>query len=166
MITIDELENQFKAGTVEKIPEGFLRGELVMLLPVYTVEKIGDFVSKFWLPWRGKYFVREESRGDNILAHSAKLILSLRQSGYLVGNTEFGGFHAFPFTFSITKALQSENKVIQLSYDLKENPASVQKVVDEIVLVDENTYRGKAFIIEDASPRLVGYFKLFSTNNF
>ncbi len=162
MVTIEELENQFTIGKVEKIPEGFLRGELVMLLPVYTVEKIGDFVSKFWLPWRGKYFVREESRGDNILAHSAKLILSLRQSGYLVGNTEYGGFHAFPFTFSVTKGLQSENKVIQLSYDLKENPLSVRKVVDEIVWVGGNTYLGKAFIVDDASLRLVGFFRLSS----
>jgi hypothetical protein len=50
--------------------------------------------------------------------------------------------------------------VLQLNYDLPQNPPVVRKIIDEIVLVGNHEYLGKAYFMDKNMPRLVGYFRL------
>ena len=137
MKKVDLLQFSFVHGKTPSNLGGFYKGKLELLLPHYPIEYIGSFIAKFWLPWRGKEFF--DNRGVNVLPF---------------------GMHKFPFTTKATKGIEDTIKVLQLNYDISENPTKVRSVVDELVEIEPNKYLGKAFIKNGELFRLVAFFTL------
>src|SRR5258706_3837317 len=137
MNTFDQLQNEFSKGKTPKDLEGFYEGSLALVLPTNTVEQIGSFISKLLLPWHGKTFTHNKG----------------------INNLSFG-IKAFPFSTKITKGLEDNINVLQLNYDLAENPGKVRSIIDELTEVSKNTYLGKSFLKEKSGYRLVAFFLL------
>lgn len=137
MTKTDSLQFLFEKGTVPKELEGFYKGKLDELIPANLLEYVGKFISFFWLPWRGKTF--HKNHGENILPFNK---------------------HVFPFKTKITTGLQDPIQVLQLDYNLPENPRKIRKVIDELVCIDKNQYLGKAYIKEKNDIRLIAFFSL------
>jgi hypothetical protein len=78
--------------------------------------------------------------------------------------TEKKKIHAFPFKTRITKGLQEDKSVLQLDYDLEENPKQVREIVDELVDIGNNMYLGKAYTKKHGTPRLIAFFSLKKTS--
>lgn len=154
------LTDRFAKGKLPDNLDGFYQGRLLLLLPLTPREHFANFLSNFFLPWKGKCFYHKEKRGDNILPNLIKPLLALSPRKIPLGEYEFGGFHALPFTTSAEKSLDGEEKVLRLNYDLAENPSQARNVVDELVLTEKNDYLGKVFLKEKNQFRLVGFFQL------
>lgn len=157
---IDSLQNKFLSGSSSPLPDGFYHGKLLHLIPEYTVEHLGVFISQLWMPWRGKWFQSAAHRGDNIIEPTATRLLQLRDPKEPLGDLEYGGYHAFSFAMNEKQSIFDPREVLALDYDVGNNPKVVRDVVDEIVKIDDDTYLGKAYIKEDFGFRNVAFFEL------
>ena len=154
------LQQSFLAGTRPTGLNGFYRGQLVKFFPTSTLFYIAGQVAKIWLPWYGKEFNPEKQRGHNILpAYLSGFIRSRYGDQVIVGKGN-NTLKVFPFRTNIAKSLKDNLKVLQLDYNLAENPQLVRDVIDELVCVGENNYLGKAYLKKDNNFRLVAYFSL------
>ena len=135
----DRLHQLFLKGTLPKGLDGFYQGKLLTLIPANFVELLGSIVSKFWLPWYGKEFYNEKQRGDNLLPF---------------------GIHIFPFQTRIKGGLKDDIRVMQLDYNIAENPRKIRDGIDELVCVGRNKYLGKAYLKDGNDYRLVAFFSL------
>src|SRR5258708_3154617 len=137
MNIFDQLQNGFSKGKTPKNLEGFYKGTLALVIPKYPIEYFGNFFSKFWLPWHGKTFTKNKG----------------------INNVSFG-ITAFSFSTKITKGIEDNINLLQLNYDVPENPSMIRKIIDELVEVEKNNYLGKAYLKEKDSYRLVAFFRL------
>lgn len=156
----DLLQQTFLKGTVPKDINGFYKGKLIHLISGSLIEFFGGIIANFWLPWYGKTFYNKQHKGNNILPSYIKPFIRLRFGDKSILRKEGNIIHVFPFNTSITKGIKDSIKVLQLNYNLPENPPSVRKVVDELVCLGKNEYLGKAYIKEGESARLVAFFNL------
>lgn len=157
---IKQLQNEFVNGETPKNLNGFYHGALSALIPSTIQEAIGGIVLRIYLPWKGKYFNASKNLGDNILP---AYLRSWLRSGFgekTIGETEYGGIHAFPFKTSVEKGLKDPLKVFRLDYNIPSNPPRVRKVIDELVQVGKDAYLGKAHIIDGKNIRTVAFFRL------
>lgn len=156
----DSLKKRFTKGTLPPILDGFYKGKLLLLLPVTFPEQLAEQLRHFYVPWVGKCFYPTKHSGDNILPQMTRTLLRIYPRKIIVGGQQFGGFHAFPFATSITKGLGESVKVLQLNYDLPENPPGIRDIIDEIVVIKENLLLGKVYLKEKDRFRLLGFFQL------
>ncbi len=154
------LQKEFSTGMVPAELQGFYRGSLAMLFPRSFGEIFGSFFAEIYVPWQGKFFYGGHGMGDNILPSYLIPLLRFMYRDVHTKGSEDGFFHAFPFKTSILNGLQDNIPVLQLNYDLVQNPPLVRSVVDEIVSVGEGNYLGKAYIKQKDAYRLVAYFRL------
>ena len=138
----DLLHQLFLKGTVPKELDGLYKGKLLEVIPANFVESLGSIVAKLWLPWYGKEFYNKQ-RGDNLFPFR---------------------IHAFQFQTRIKKGLKDDIQVMQLDYNLPENPRKVRNVIDELVCIGTNKYLGKAYLQERNDYRLVAFFSLTNGN--
>lgn len=153
------LQQEFLKGTAETGLEGFYTGELARMFPQSMGETFGGLLLHIWLPWQGKFFYPEKNLGDNILAPAVELFLKFMFNDWGREPSPDKKFHAFPFQTAVMPALMDPIDVLQLSYDLPQNPPKVRTVTDELVRVGDS-YLGKAYLKDRNTPRLVAYFRL------
>ncbi len=156
----DILQSEFIHGTPDQSLSGFYKGELVRLFPDSLTETIGSLLINIWLPWKGKFFYPQQQLGDNIVSPALKFFIKFLYNDWSQERNSDGKFHVFPFKTSIAQGLKDSVNVLQLNYNLPQNPAAVRNVVDELVRIDAVTYLGKAYLIKNNIPRLVAYFRL------
>lgn len=154
------LQNEFLRGTADIGLSGFYKGELTRLFPSSLEGTIGALLLNVWLPWKGKYFYPEHQVGDNILSTYLEFFIKFLYRDFGIERPADGKFHAFPFHTYAMPGLLDPINVMQLNYDLSQNPPIVRKVIDELVLVGEHEYLGKAYLVGKNGPRLMAYFRL------
>lgn len=160
MNTSEDLSQQFLKGTCPKSLDGFYHGKLLELFPINIPEFLGDFVSKVWLPWYGKQFDSKNNNGNNVIPSYLSPLVTLRYGEKIILKKDSDTIHVLPFKTKITKGINDNINVLQLDYDIPENPEQVRTVVDELVKVAKNKYLGKAYLREDNTNRLVAFFSL------
>lgn len=148
-------------GTVPISLEGFYKGKLQTIINSNLKATLAKFIFSFWLPWYGKWFDTNQNRGDNIVSTYLIPLLKFRLKENFRVKKEFGGVHVFSFKTSVQKSLKDNIKVLQLNYDLPQNPPNIRQVIDEIAEVDKNVYLGKAHIKEGRLFRTIAFFTLW-----
>lgn len=154
----NSLEQQFLQGKEPKNLEGFYKGTLELFIPGTLLESIGGLIMRFWVPWYGKQFDQVQNY-NYVSALLPPLISLLFGSNSILGKSQ-GRLHAFPFKDKNKKSLKDKIPVLELDYDVSQNPSKVRQVVDEIVEIDKNVYLGKAYMKEKGNLRLLAYFRL------
>lgn len=154
------LQNEFIKGTVDVGLDGFYKGELTRLFPNSLSETLGALLLNIWLPWNGKFFYPSEQVGDNILSPALRFMIQFLLRDFGIEKPADGKFHAFPFKTYVMPGILDPINVLQLHYDLPQNPPVVRKITDEIVMVGPGSYLGKAYFVQNNVPRLFAYFRL------
>jgi len=155
----------FRAGTVPSPPpDGPYHGELVALDIAPIVTQLVEWLTSFLMPWKGKFLIAAESRGDNIFSAKWRTVLGLMFPFYQ-GNRDYGNdaFRAFVFDTSIAQGkVDTDRQVFRIDYDRPDNPAqSIRRIVDEIVEVRDGVYLGKVhFRWWWGTWQMIGYFAL------
>src|SRR5882672_9373006 len=66
---LDALNRLFRAGTVpDPAPDGPYNGQLIALDIAPVVTQLVEWLTSFLMPWKGKFLIAAESKGDNIFA--------------------------------------------------------------------------------------------------
>lgn len=157
-----KLQNEFIAGTVPDTLQGFYRGGVEMIYPDNASESLVSMICSIWNPWKGKYFY-EDKKGDNILSPVLMWIVRIRFGDFFDHTSSDKRFHAFPFHTDISQSLYDDRPVLQLSYNLPQNPPIVRGIIDEIVWVADKQYLGKMYSNANGSYRLTAWFRLYAT---
>jgi hypothetical protein len=72
------LDALFRAGTVPSPqPDGLYHGEPVALDIAPIVTQFVEWLTSFAMPWKGKFLIAAESRGDNIFGAKWRTVLGL-----------------------------------------------------------------------------------------
>jgi hypothetical protein len=153
------LRQIFIQGKPAKNLDGFYSGTLEQLFPKNIFESFVGFLANFWLPWKGKSFDLKTQTGNNVLSISLLPLFRKKYTISLVSKNKTE-IYAFPFKTNITKGLQDNIDVLQLDYNLPENPERLRHVIDELVEIEKNKYLGKAFLKRGNHVRLVAFFSL------
>jgi hypothetical protein len=159
------LDALFRAGTVPSPPpDGPYHGELVALDIAPIVTQLVEWLTSFMMPWKGKFLIAAESRGDNIFSAKWRTVLGLAFPFYK-GNRDYGNdaFRAFIFDTSIAQGkVDTDRQVFRIDYDRPDNPAqSIRRIIDEIVEVRDGVYLGKVhFRWWWGTWQMIGYFAL------
>lgn len=137
-------------GLPGEYPDGFYKGKAFLLgnRPV---------------PWLGKSFERENSRGFNIFTPAGASLLMLMTPFYKQfrknpdGNTD-----AYYFMTSAGPAFRDKGiETIKLDYDSPENPFLIRIVLDEIVEVAPQEFLGKVHVkVFPGYYATIGFFGL------
>lgn len=154
------LQNEFLKGSADIGLTGFYKGELTRLFPASIPEIVGALLLNIWLPWHGKFFYPQEQLGDNIMSSKLASFIKFLYRDFSVTKPADGKFHAFPFHTYAMPGLLDPINVLQINYDLPQNPPVVRKIIDELVLVGDHEYLGKCYFVNNNMPRLVAYFRL------
>jgi hypothetical protein len=163
---IAELNELFRAGSPSRGIDGQTEGILVG----FTLQSLFDrgiaAITGAWMPWAGKRFDAANSRGENLLAKSAKWPAKLLWPFY--GTKDAGGkLVAFDFTTRVEEgAVDPGLDVLVIDYaPVDSNPRVIIKSIrDELVEVVPGTHLGKMLWrtgpYEDASYHLTAFFAL------
>ena len=158
------LNEVFRNGQPPSPPlDGPYDGELVALENLGVTVPFARAILAKWLPWRGKYLVAAESRGDNIFASQYRWLFRLLYPFYR-GVIEGGEtFRALKFTTSIKAGMvDTDRQVFNINYDSSANPAlTIRPIIDELVQVHDGVYLGKIhFRWWWGRWQMIGYFAL------
>ena len=159
------LDALFRAGAAPSPPpEGPYHGELVALDIAPVVTQLVEWLTSFLMPWKGKFLIAAESRGDNIFSAKWRPALGLAFPFYK-GNRDYGkdAYRAFIFDTSIAQGkVDPDRQVFRIDYDRPDNPAlSIRRIIDEIVEVRDGVYLGKVhFKWWWGTWQMIGYFAL------
>ena len=159
------LDRLFRDGAVPNPPpDGPYRGELVALDIAPVVTQFVEWLTSFLMPWKGKFLVASESRGDNIFDGKWRAVLRLMFPFYR-DNRDYGEdrFRAFIFRTSVAPGkVDVDRQVFRIDYDRPDNPGlTIRRIIDEIVEVSDGVYLGKVhFKWWWGTWRMIGYFAL------
>ena len=163
---IGELEELFNAGS----PSEGIDGQTEGILVGFTLQSLFDrgvaAITGAWMPWAGKRFDASNSRGDNLLARSARWPAKVLWPFY--GTKDAGeNLVAFDFTTRAEEgAVDPGLDVLVIDYaPVDSNPRVIIKSIrDELVEVTPGTHLGKMLWrtgpYEDASYHLLAFFAL------
>jgi hypothetical protein len=144
------LNNLFGKGTPpEPPPDGRYGGELIALDIAPGLTQLFQSITSAWMPWLGKTFNASQKRGDNVFSQDSYGFARVFNPFYRGFNADQPGtYRGFAFrTYVASGLMDSDCTVLKIDYDLKENPAlTVRRVLDELVLIDDNLYLGKAHV--------------------
>ncbi len=155
------LQKEFVEGTVPDSLEGFYRGSIEEVYDTNVGKTFISAIGGLWSPWKGKYFY-QNGRGDNIMSAALKWLVKIRFGDFFNEKQGDGFFHAYPFQTSISVSIYDEKPVLQLSYNLPQNPPSVQAIIDEIVWTGEKIYLGKMYVKTQETYKLKAWFRLYA----
>jgi hypothetical protein len=159
------LNELFRAGQAPNPPmDGPYEGKLVAVDIAPGITQVVEWLTTFWMPWKGKCLVKEDSKGDNIFGRKSRPILRVLYPFYpgFVDNDE-ETFRAFVFMTSIVAGrVDPDRKVLRIDYNTPFNPAlTIRRILDEVVQVEEGTYLGKIhFKWWWGRWKMIGYFSL------
>ena len=155
------LQKEFMQGTVPNKLEGFYKGKIEEIYPTGAAESFIATINNIWTPWQGKCFYLN-GRGDNILSPILMWATRIRFGDFFNNESTDGRFHAFPFQTTISSSIFDEKPVLQLAYNLPQNPKAISGIIDEIVWVGDKAYLGKMYVKSTDSYALKAWFRLFS----
>ena len=144
------LNKLFRNGTQPELPlDGRYRGELVVLDLVPGLTQLFQSITAAWMPWLGQTFNASQQRGDNIFTQDSYVLARLFNpfyGGFIADQP--GMYRGFAFhTYMAPGLIDTDRTVLKIDYDLKENPAAtVRRILDELVQIDEDLYLGKAHV--------------------
>ncbi len=162
---LDALNALFRGGTVPNPPlDGPYDGELVALDIAPGVSGFLEWLTSFLMPWKGKFVITADAKGDNIFAQSWRFVLGLAFPFYR-GNRDYGPdrYRAFIFDTSVAPGkVDTDRQVFRIDYDRPDNPAlSIRRIVDELVQLRAGVYLGKVhFKWWWGKWQMIGYFAL------
>jgi hypothetical protein len=153
----------FRLGTVPS-PDGHYQGELVAMSTGLLSDPFFEWLTRIYLPWRGKTFIAAEHAGDNIFEDNvwSKATSRLGWPGYRVASdTPAGTVRVFPFKTSVALDIEEEEtQVLRLDYSQADNPLPVRRMVDELVELPGGYMLGKAHMRGIRELRRVCFFGL------
>ena len=133
--TLAELQQLFLCGKPARGVSGQTEGLLVTWTMNPVLDKVLGSVTNAWMPWLGKKFFPEESRGVNTLTRSARLPSKLLWPVYTMGDTALG-HSAFDFTTYVEAGkLDPTVEVLVIDYaSVSANPKLlIRQIRDELV---------------------------------
>ena len=160
---LDALNALFRGGAVPNPPlDGPYDGQLVALDIAPGVSELAEWKASFLMPWKGKFLIKAESRGDNIFAQNWRFLLT---HPFYRGARDYGPdrFRAFIFDTSIAPGkVDPDRQVFRIDYNRPDNPAlTIRRIVDELVQLRPGVYLGKVhFNWWWATWQMIGYFAL------
>jgi hypothetical protein len=159
------LNDIFRAGRPPEPPlDGPYDGELLAVDIAPGVNQFADWVTSFFMPWKGKQLSAADSRGDNLFGRKSRLFFRLNFPFYWgVCEDRPDTFRAFVFKTSIATGKEDpDRQVFRIDYDSPDNPAfNIRRIIDEVVQVGEGLYLGKIhFKWWWGSWKMIGYFML------
>jgi hypothetical protein len=159
------LNELFRAGHPPETPlDGPYRGELVAVDIAPVVTQLVESLTAFWMPWKGKFLVRDETKGDNLFGQGSRLILRVLYpfySGFV--DHDAAVFRGFVFQTSIGAGREdTDRQVLKIDYASPVNPRfTIRRILDEVVQVEEGVYLGKIhFHAWWGTWKMIGYFSL------
>jgi hypothetical protein len=144
------LNDLFHSGTVPNPAlNGLYRGELIALDLAPGLTQVAQALASAWMPWKGKTFDATANQGDNIFHRSSWVLAHLLwplYRGYQDDTPQT--YRAFTFrTYVALGKADPDGQVLKIDYGLAENPAaSIRRVLDELVQVEDGFYLGKAHV--------------------
>jgi hypothetical protein len=159
----DELNEIFRAGNPPPSIEGQTQGILVSFVWKRPINVALKTITGAWMPWAGKRFNSADSRGDNVLAGSARWPAKLLWPLYNTGAAQ-GGRSAFDFETQLEPGKNDPDvTVLKIDYhDVESNPRLlIRSIRDELVEVVPGAYLGKMLWRHDSERHtLLAYFAL------
>jgi hypothetical protein len=162
----DQLGELYKLGTPPRGLDGPTEGILVTPLIQGAVDRVLGTITGAWMPWLGKAFDAEASRGYNRLAPSARWPAKLLWPTYGT-KEEPGARAAFDFETAIEPGKADPDvQVLKIDYGpVESNPRLIiRSIRDELVELVPDTYLGKILwrSDDDGEERYscIGYFAL------
>jgi hypothetical protein len=161
----ERLNRLFNAGRAPDAPlDGAYRGELLALDLAPGLTQLATGITARWMPWLGKQFDARRAAGTNLFARSSLPLAALFNPTYRAFvNDGQRAYRAFRFRTSLGHGLMDRDlEVLKIDYNLPENPAAtVRRVLDELVQLDDRVYLGKAHLLWWwGSWQTVAYFAL------
>jgi hypothetical protein len=159
------LERLFREGAVPNPPpDGPYHGELIGVDIAPLVTPLVEWLTSFAMPWKGKFLIAADARGDNIFSRKWRGALRVLFPFYR-GNRDYDAqtFRAFMFATSVARGkVDADRDVFRIDYDRPDNPAlTIRRIVDEIVEVEPGVYLGKIhFHWWWGRWQMIGYFAL------
>ncbi|MPZ50007.1 MAG: hypothetical protein GEU75_12055 [Dehalococcoidia bacterium] len=160
---IDTLSRLFRLGAPPR-PDGRYEGELVALSTGLLSDPFFEWLTRIYLPWKGKTFDPGASTGDNVFEDNAwsKATEKLGWPGYRVQSDEEPGIvRVFPFRTFVAPGIEDpETPVLKINYADMPNPLPVKRIVDEVVELPGGYILGKAHMRGLREFRRVCFFGL------
>lgn len=162
---LNALNQVFRRGTPpQPALDGPYAGELVAVDIAPGISQLVEIITRYWMPWKGKYLVKSEQRGDNIFTRRSRLPFRLVFPFYRgVIDEPPDHFRAFTFrTYVAAGRVDPDRQVLKIDYDNSSNPAlSIRRILDELVQVEDGVYLGKVhFKWWWGKWQLIAYFSL------
>jgi hypothetical protein len=140
----------FNTGLAPDAPlDGVYRGAMLALDLAPGLTQLATAIAARWMPWLGKRFDARRACGTNLFARSSLPLAALFNPTYRAFvNDGPNAYRAFRFRTSLGRGLMDPGQeVLKIDYDLPENPAAtVRRVLDELVQLDQGVYLGKAHL--------------------
>ncbi|MEE9354653.1 MAG: hypothetical protein V3U75_03600 [Methylococcaceae bacterium] len=144
--------------------DGHYDGELIALDIAPIVSKSVEVLARYWMPWKGKFLIKKDKKGDNIFGEKNRWLLKVLFPFYKnYSDYTSETFRTFVFQTSTGKGqVDQDRQVFKIDYAIPENPAlSIRRILDEIVQVDEQLFLGKIhFKLWWGRWKMMGYFLL------
>jgi hypothetical protein len=159
------LDRLFREGAVPNPPpDGPYRGELIAVNIAPVVTRFVEWLTSLQMPWKGKYLLASEAKGDNIFERSWRWAFALMFPFY-GGSRDHDdhSFRAFVFDTSVAPGkVDADRQVFRIDYDRPDNPAlTIRRIVDEVVELRDGVYLGKIhFKWWWGKWQMIGYFAL------
>jgi hypothetical protein len=160
-----ELDEVFRSGTApDPLPEGFLLGRLLTMTWRDSADAFVARVARMYMPWLGKSFDPEGSKGVNVLRTNARRPMKVLWPRYVPERELADRIEAFPFTTRIEEgAVDPGVRVLKIDYDFDANPQFlIRSILDELVQIDEGVYLGKILFRRKDRFDPIGFFALES----
>ena len=161
---IEILGRLFRLGRAS-FPNGRYDGELLGLSTGLLSDPFFEWLTRIYLPWRGKTFDAAAGTGDNVFADNAwsKATGILGWPEYrLPSDDPPHTVRVFPFRSQVAPGIEDpETEVLKLDYADSPNPLPVRRIVDELVLLPGGYYLGKAHMRGLREFRRVCFFGLY-----
>lgn len=159
------LDRLFREGTVpHPSPDGPYRGELIAVDIAPVVTRFVEWLTSLLMPWKGKYLIASERKGDNIFGRSWRVAFALMFPFYRgIRGHDDATFRAFVFDTSVAPGkVDVDRQVFRIDYDRPDNPAlTIRRIVDEVVELRDGVYLGKIhFKWWWGKWQMIGYFAL------
>jgi hypothetical protein len=160
-----ELDDVFRSGSVpDPSPEGFLPGRLLTMTWRDPADAFVARVGRMYMPWLGKSFDPEASKGVNVLTTNARTPMKVLWPKYVLEREMADRIEAFPFNTRIEQgAVDPGLQVLKIDYDFSANPKFlIRSILDELVQIDDGVYLGKILFRRKGRFHPIGFFSLES----
>jgi hypothetical protein len=159
---LEELEQQFAAGSAPADLDGPMRGRLLATTFGYGLDGPSESIARLWMPWRGKEISTAAGEGRNLFTEGGIRAMRPMFPGYGEVRQSETGPTAFRFTTAVAGSETSPStKVLQIDYrSLPENPGLIRRILDELVQIDDDVYLGQALMMWRSRLRRVVWFSL------